>query len=84
MKSQCIFVFTYSSTNLTWRDVQYIIVLSSDRYDLNDTYSSWQTNGAYKQGTCLQSLSGLQCFKIQSNVTTWGESEIQCYRIKAP
>ncbi|VDI60663.1 proprotein convertase subtilisin/kexin type 5 [Mytilus galloprovincialis] len=38
-----------ANTNLTWRDVQYIIVLSSDRYDLNDTYSSWQTNGAYKQ-----------------------------------
>ncbi|CAC5394106.1 FURIN [Mytilus coruscus] len=38
-----------ANNNLTWRDVQYIIVLSSDRYDLNDTYSSWQTNGAYKE-----------------------------------
>ncbi|XP_052106649.1 neuroendocrine convertase 2-like [Mytilus californianus] len=38
-----------ANNNLTWRDVQYIIVLSSAIYDLNDTYSSWQTNGAYKE-----------------------------------
>ncbi|VDH94952.1 Hypothetical predicted protein, partial [Mytilus galloprovincialis] len=34
------------SSNLTWRDIQHLIVLTSNRYLFTDTFSGWSINGA--------------------------------------
>ncbi|XP_071165979.1 proprotein convertase subtilisin/kexin type 4-like [Mytilus edulis] len=39
-----------ANPDLTWRDVQHLIVYSSSRTNLTDTYDRWQTNGAGKEG----------------------------------
>ena len=39
----------YFSPNLTWRDVQHLIVLTSAKNDFSVTYSSWAKNGATKE-----------------------------------
>ncbi|VDI61786.1 minor extracellular serine protease Vpr, partial [Mytilus galloprovincialis] len=38
-----------ANPNLTWRDVQHLIVLTSSRKGFNDTYSDWSVNGAKKE-----------------------------------
>ncbi|KAL3861833.1 hypothetical protein ACJMK2_007847 [Sinanodonta woodiana] len=37
-----------ANPNLNWRDVQHLIVLTSKKYNLTDSYYSWQMNGAKK------------------------------------
>ncbi|KAL3861839.1 hypothetical protein ACJMK2_007853, partial [Sinanodonta woodiana] len=37
-----------ANPNLNWRDVQHLIVLTSKKYSLTDSYYSWQLNGAKK------------------------------------
>ncbi|KAK3592930.1 hypothetical protein CHS0354_011730 [Potamilus streckersoni] len=37
-----------ANPNLNWRDVQHLIVLTSKKYSLSDSYYSWQLNGAKK------------------------------------
>ena len=43
-----MYVF-YFSSNLTWRDVQHLIVLTSAKYNFAVNYSSWAKNGANKE-----------------------------------
>ncbi|XP_052087874.1 furin-like protease kpc-1 [Mytilus californianus] len=38
-----------ANSDLTWRDIQHLIVFTSNRNGLNDTYSDWSMNGANKE-----------------------------------
>ncbi|XP_076100234.1 neuroendocrine convertase 2-like isoform X1 [Mytilus galloprovincialis] len=38
-----------ANPNLTWRDIQHLIVFTSNRNGFNDTYSEWSINGANKE-----------------------------------
>lgn len=38
-----------ANPNLTWRDIQHLIVITSNRNGFNDTYSDWSINGANKE-----------------------------------
>ncbi|CAC5363920.1 FURIN [Mytilus coruscus] len=38
-----------ANPNLTWRDIQHLIVLTSNRNGFNDTYDNWSINGAKKE-----------------------------------
>ncbi|XP_071160494.1 furin-like [Mytilus edulis] len=38
-----------ANPNLTWRDIQHLIVLTSNRNGFNDTYDAWSINGAKKE-----------------------------------
>ncbi|XP_052103674.1 neuroendocrine convertase 2-like [Mytilus californianus] len=38
-----------ANPDLTWRDIQHLIVFTSTRNGLNDTYSDWSINGAKKE-----------------------------------
>ncbi|XP_076095743.1 furin-1-like [Mytilus galloprovincialis] len=38
-----------ANSDLTWRDIQHLIVFTSSRSGLSDTYSNWTMNGANKE-----------------------------------
>ncbi|XP_063426103.1 neuroendocrine convertase 2-like [Mytilus trossulus] len=38
-----------ANPNLTWRDIQHLIVFTSNRNGFNDTYSEWSINGANRE-----------------------------------
>lgn len=49
------------SPELTWRDVQHLIVETSKRHDLQDDFYHWQRNGAgfYGKTLLLNDISGV-------------------------
>ena len=44
-----LFLYICDSPNLTWRDIQHLIVLTSSSSGINVTYSNWKLNGALKE-----------------------------------
>ncbi|XP_052096867.1 furin-like protease kpc-1 isoform X2 [Mytilus californianus] len=38
-----------ANPNLTWRDIQHLVVLTSNRKNFIDTFSDWSTNGANQE-----------------------------------
>ena len=66
LKTSRFFILKYIlyvfSPELTWRDVQHLIVETSKRHDLQDDFYHWQRNGAGFYGNTLlqNAISGSQ------------------------
>jgi hypothetical protein len=61
--------YSFRSANLTWRDMQYLVAVTSRPIDLDDT--TWFTNGAgYAPQLAHRYLSGIQLlFSVAGNVS---------------
>ena len=69
MSSHCVFVCLAVSPNLTWRDVQHILVLTSRKEHLRSP--SWITNGAGHQFSHRFGFGVLDASAIVNRALNW-------------
>ncbi|VDI83699.1 Hypothetical predicted protein [Mytilus galloprovincialis] len=60
-----------SNPDLTWRDIQHLIVFTSNRNGLNDTYSDWSMNGANKEFSQVMGFGLMNAEAMVSYGKTW-------------
>ncbi|VDI83698.1 Hypothetical predicted protein [Mytilus galloprovincialis] len=65
------------SPNLTWRDVQHLIVLTSTRKGFNDTYSDWSVNGANKEFSQVLGYGLMDAKAMVNKAKTWVTVPVQ-------
>lgn len=64
----------HANPNLTWRDVQHLIVLTTSRSGFSDTYSSWQTNGAGKEFSQVLGFGFMDAEAMVTQAVGWTTS----------
>ncbi|XP_052106275.1 proprotein convertase subtilisin/kexin type 6-like [Mytilus californianus] len=61
-----------ANSDLTWRDIQHLIVFTSNRTSLNDTYySDWSINGANKEFSQILGFGLMDADAMVSNGKIW-------------
>ncbi|XP_076095778.1 proprotein convertase subtilisin/kexin type 6-like [Mytilus galloprovincialis] len=66
-----------ANPNLTWRDVQHLIVLTSSRKGFNDTYSDWSVNGANKEFSQVLGYGLMDAKTMVSKAKSWTTVPVQ-------
>ncbi|CAG2219980.1 FURIN [Mytilus edulis] len=60
-----------ANPNLTWRDIQHLIVFTSNRSGFNDTYSNWSINGANKEFSQVLGFGLMDAEAMVNYGTNW-------------
>ncbi|CAG2242273.1 unnamed protein product [Mytilus edulis] len=56
-----------SNPNLTWRDIQHLVVLTSNRNNFTDTFSDWSLNGANQESAIYRVVLAVETSAYQSS-----------------
>ncbi|XP_063426105.1 furin-1-like [Mytilus trossulus] len=60
-----------ANPDLTWRDIQHLIVFTSNRSGFSDAYSDWTTNGANKEFSQVMGFGLMNTEAMVSYGKTW-------------
>ncbi|XP_063427076.1 endoprotease aex-5-like [Mytilus trossulus] len=60
-----------ANSDLTWRDIQHLIVFTSNRSGLSDTYSDWTMNGANKEFSQVLGFGLMDAYAMVNYGKNW-------------
>ncbi|XP_063426108.1 furin-like protease kpc-1 [Mytilus trossulus] len=60
-----------ANPELTWRDIQHLIVLTSSRNGLNDSIGDWSTNGANKEFSLVLGFGLMNAIAMVTQAQLW-------------
>ncbi|XP_071165978.1 furin-1-like [Mytilus edulis] len=60
-----------ANPELTWRDIQHLIVLTSSRNGLNDSIGDWSTNGANKEFSLVLGFGLMNAIAMVTQAQIW-------------